>query len=85
MREFVAQCTAMLQTPEIRQELKRLVSPIVDAMFEDVFPYIYFVMGLLILNMVTTIVLTMYVIRTLTLCSLNGVTGTSSGGGSNHR
>jgi spore maturation protein SpmA len=70
MREFVAQCTAILQTPEIRQELKRLVSPIMNAMFEDIFPYIYFVMGLLMLNMVTTLVLTAYVIRINTNRSL---------------
>ena len=62
MREFVAQCTAMLQTPEIRQELKRLVSPILTAVFEDLFPIIYFVVGLLLLNTVSTIVLAAYAI-----------------------
>jgi hypothetical protein len=62
MTDFIAQCMGLIHTPEIRQEMKKIMMPIVSTLFEDLLPYIYLIFGIVSLNLLATMSILVYIL-----------------------
>ena len=60
---IVEECLAVLQKKNVQQEIKSLFMPIVDAILNDIYPYIYLSMIFVIISFLLTCVIFVVVIK----------------------
>jgi len=46
---LIKQCLDILQTEDVRNEIKRIFSPVTDLILYEIYPYIYFIILLVFL------------------------------------
>ena len=67
---LIKQCLDILQTEDVRNEIKRLFSPVTDLILYEIYPYIYTIILLVFLIFVlilAILIILINIIRTKTL------------------
>jgi hypothetical protein len=60
---IVEQCMDVLQRKTVKDEIKRLFMPIVDAILADIYPYIYLSMIFVFVSFLLTLVIFIIVVK----------------------